>query len=87
MALLHADLKGQQIALARRALRDSDVDRVAPALLVVEGVVFDVANDVLRLRPLNELRHQRPSQDGVFAQVLERAAVARLARDVYTAAE
>ncbi len=50
MALRHADLKGQQIDLARGALADGDVDGVAAALLVVERVVLDIADHMLRLR-------------------------------------
>ena len=46
VALGNADFERQQIALARRALADGDVDGVAAALLVVERVVLDVADDV-----------------------------------------
>jgi hypothetical protein len=87
MALFNANLEGQQIALARRPLGDGDVDRVAPALLVVERVVLDVADHVLRLRALNEPRDQRSGQDGIFAEVLKRPAVARFARNVHAAAQ
>ena len=87
MALLDADLEGQQVGLMRGALVDDGVDAVARGFLVVEGVMLDVADDVLGLGALNEPRHQVSGQDGVLAEVLEGAPIARFAGDVHAAAE
>ena len=87
LAFKHADFKGEQIAFARGALADVNVHRVAAALLVVEGVVLDVADDVGRLRALDEVRYKRAGEHRVFAQVLKGAAVARVAGEVDATAE
>ncbi len=49
--------------------------------------MFDVAHDLLILDAPHELAHHLPGQDGVFAVVLEIAAVTRLAGDVHAAAD
>jgi hypothetical protein len=49
--------------------------------------VFDVADNTLRLQRLHLRAHQLAGQDRVFALILENAAVARLARQVHTAAQ
>src|ERR1035441_5590107 len=87
MSLRHTNFKGQQIALARRPLADGDVNGVATALLIIEGVMLYVADDMRRLRSLNELRHQRSSQHWILAQILKCAPVAWFAGDVNAAAE
>ena len=87
MSLGNADFKCQQIAFARGAFADGDVDGVASALLVVERVVLDVADHVGGLRALDEPGHQRAGEDRIFAEVFKGAAVARLAGEVHAAAE
>ena len=64
----------------RRSQRPADRSRARPACSMVmltelrplswslKRVVLDVADDVLRLRSLNQLRHQRSGQNRVFAQ-------------------
>ena len=46
MADGNADLESQQIAFLHGALADDGVVLVAAALLIIHGVVLDVANDV-----------------------------------------
>ena len=86
-ALFDADFKRQQLAFARGALADCDVDGVAAALLVVERIVLDVANDIRRLRSFDKLCNQRSRQYRIFTQILKGAAVARIARKINTPAE
>ncbi len=81
------DLEGEQVGLAHGALVDEGVVGVAAGLLVVEGVVLDVAHDVVGLDAAGELADHGAGEDGVFAGVLEVAAVARLADEVYAAAD
>ena len=85
--MCHADFKRQQIAFARGALADGDVDRVAAALLIVQRVMLDVADHVGRLRSLDQPGHQGSGQHRIFAKIFKCAAVARIARQVYAAAE
>src|SRR5438477_6027647 len=87
MSLGDTDFECQKIAFASGALADADVDCVAPALLVVECVVFDVADDELRLGAFDQFRHQGSGQDRVFAEVLEGAPVARFSGEIRAAAE
>src|SRR6516164_2631861 len=49
IGLLYANLEREQVALARGALVDVHVDGVAPALLIVEREMLDVAKHMLRL--------------------------------------
>src|ERR1700722_6942888 len=46
VGLLDPDLEGEKIALSGRALVDIDVDGVAATLLIVEGVMLDIAEDM-----------------------------------------
>src|ERR1700722_19755599 len=79
VGILDADFKGQQVTLPRRALVDVDVYGIASALLVVEGVMFDVADNVLGLQALHHRTYHLPGQNGIFAELLLGAATARLA--------
>ena len=63
------------------------VDGVATALLVVDGVMFDISDDVLRLFALHQLADHGASKDGVFAHIFEVAAVAQLAGKVHSATQ
>ena len=63
------------------------VEGVAAGLLIVEDVVLDVAHDVVGLHAAGELADHGAGEDGVFAGVLEVAAVARLADEVDAAAD
>ena len=87
VALLDANLKGEQVALPRRPFVDIHIDPTASALLVIERIVFDVADDVLRLNSGDQPGHYGPCQHGVFAQILKRPPVARFARNIHAAAE
>src|ERR1017187_6190378 len=71
----------------QRPLVDNHVDFVATALLIVDGVMLDVADHMLRLLALDAIAYQGSRQNGIFAEVLEGASIARLASDVGAAAE
>ena len=85
--LAHANLERQQIAFSHRTLIDVGVDGIAPTLLIVHRVMLDVANDVLSLRSPNQRSDHSPGEDWVLAQVLKRAAIARLASQIHASAE
>ena len=63
------------------------VAAVPSGFLIVEGIVFDVADDLLALQPLDELRDGLSGEDGVFARVFEIPSVARLAHEVHARAQ
>ncbi len=84
---VEADFEGEEIGLAHGALVEDGVDDVAAGLLVVEGVVLDVADHVLGLHALHELADHGSGEDGVFALVFEVAAVAGFAGDVDASTE
>ena len=81
------DLEGEQVGLAHGARVEQRVQDVAAGLLIVEHVVLDVAHDVVGLDAHGELADHGAGEDGVFAGVLEVAAVARLADEVDAAAD
>ena len=81
------DLEGEEIAFARGTLVDGDVDGGAPGLLVVEGVVLDVAHDLVGLNAASEFADHGAGKNRIFAGVFEVAAVAWVAGDVDTAAD
>ncbi len=87
MAIADGDLKRQQIGFAHGALIELHVQDVAPGFLVVEGVVLDVAHHLLGLQAFHELPDHGSGEDGILAGVLEIASVARLANQVYAAAD
>ena len=81
------DLEGEQVALAGSALVDFDVDGGAAGFLVVEGVVLDVAHDLVGLDAAGELADHGSGENGIFAGVFEVAAVAGIAGEVDAAAD
>ena len=81
------DLEGKQVGFAEGAGVELGVEGVAAGLLVVEDVVLDVAHDVVGLHAAGELADHGSGEDGVFAGVLEVAAVAGLADEVHAAAD
>ena len=85
--LAQSNLEGQQIAFSHRPLINVDIDGVAPALLIVEGIVFYVADNVLRLFSLHHLADHLPRQDGIFAHIFEGASIARLTGQIYAPAQ
>ena len=62
-----ADLKSQQIALAHGPLRDHGIDQRAAGFLVVDGVMLDVADDMLCLLAGHQFSHERTREHGVLA--------------------
>ena len=68
-ATLDGDLKGQQVALAKRRLRDLCVEHVSSALLGIERQVLDRGRDVVRLDAANALTGQDATQQRIFAEV------------------
>ena len=87
ITLAHADLEGQQVALAHRALVNIHVDRVAPVLLIVQCVVLDVANHVPGFFGLHHGGDQFAGQNRVLAEVFEGAAVTRFARQIHASTQ
>ncbi len=87
LAFGNGDFEGQQVRLAHGAPPEFHIADAAAGLLVVEGVVLDVADDLVGLQALDELGHHFAGEDGIFSLVLEVAAVARFAGDVHAAAQ
>src|SRR5271157_252119 len=87
MPNVDANFECQQIGLVQHALVDDGVDFIAATLLIIYGVMLDVADDVLRLLALDAIADQGSGQNRIFAHVFEGAAVARLAGYVRAAAE
>ena len=87
IGFLDTDFEGQQVTFARRALVDGDVHRIASTLLIVQGIVLDVAKHMLCLDPPDHRSHHLARQHWVLAHVLERAAIARLASEVHSSAQ
>src|ERR1700722_9833821 len=87
IGVVNADFKGQQVAFASSAFVDRDIDGVAPAFLIVERIVLDVAEDVLRLQAFHNLADHLAGEYGIFAEIFKGAAVARLARQIDAAPE
>ena len=81
------DLEGEQVSFAEGARVDDCVEGVAAGLLIVEDVVFDVSHDVVGLDAEGELANHCAGEDGIFAGVLEVAAIARLADEIDSAAD
>ncbi len=81
------DFKGAQIGFPHRALVDVGVYGVAAALLVVDGIVLQIADDVLGLHALDKVANQRAGLQRIFALVFEGTAVTRLTRKVDASAE
>ena len=84
---LQTDFEREQIALAHRPLVDVDVNGVASALLIIQRVVLDVADDVLGLLALHHPSHHRAGEDRIFAHVFEGAPIARLASQIHAATQ
>ena len=82
-----ADLKGEQVGLVHGLVGHVDVDDGAAGLLVVEGVVLDVAHDVVGLDAHDDVADGGAGEDGIFAGVLKEAAVAWVAGEVDAAAD
>ena len=75
-------LESRQINLMERAVVYHYVHLMAVFLIVVERIVLHASGNALRLQPLDIWHHHAAGQIGVFAHVLEVAAVERRAVDV-----
>src|SRR6185437_581132 len=69
------------------ALADDGVVFVAPALLIVHGVVLDVANNMRRLLAFDAIANHGSGENGIFTHVLKCATAAKLADEIHAAAE
>src|SRR5438876_3658174 len=78
-----SDLEGAQIGFSHGPLADVCVERIAPTLLIVEGVMFQITNDVFGLDAANDVPRHRASQQRVFTFVFESASAPWLASQVY----
>jgi len=63
--------KAEQVALTHGTLVEQNVEDVAAGLLVIEGVVLDVAHDVVGLETLHEIAAEEFRRGWVFAEVFE----------------
>ena len=79
---LDADVEGEKIALLHGTFRDDRVHDVSTGLLVVDGEMLDVANDVLRLFALHQIANHCSGQQRIFSGVLEGPPVPRFARQI-----
>ena len=82
-----ANLEGEEIAFVKSAFADDDVDFVAAAFLIIDGVMLDVAEHVLRLFALDAIADEGAGENWVFTLIFEGAAIARFPRDVRAAAK
>ena len=73
------NVKGEQIGLLHRALRDDRIHKETSRLLVVHHVVLDVADDMLLLLALHQVADDRAGEERIFARVLEVAPIPGLA--------
>ena len=87
LALQHGDLEGEQVGLAHDARAHLHVADVAPGLLIVDGVVLEISDDLLALLALDHLGHHLAGEDRIFSEILEVPSVARLAHQVDAATE
>src|SRR5262249_34867413 len=75
------------IRFVQYTLADDCVHFVAAALLIVDGIVLDVPDHVLRLFALDAISNEGARKNRVLAHVLKGAAIARLAGDIRAATE
>ena len=80
-------MEGEKIGFLHGAFGDDRVHDVPAGFLIVDGVMLDVANDVLCLLALHEIADHGSGEQRIFAGVLEGPAVPRFAREVHAAAE
>ena len=81
------DVKSEKIAFLHGAFGDDGVNEIAAGLLVVDGVMLDVAEDVLRLETFEQITDHGSGENGIFAEIFEGAAIARFACKVGASAE
>src|SRR5262249_19480279 len=84
-SIANADFKREQIGFAHGSLINVHVDGIAAALLIVQGVMFDVADHVLVLRALDQSADEFSGKNWVFTEIFKVAAVSRFTRDVNSA--
>ena len=85
--LLHSGLESGQVDLVQGTIADDDIHLMTVFLVVVQRIVLHAGSDAFRLQSLN-IRHYHPrGQEGVFAHILEVAAIERGAEDVHARAQ
>ncbi len=87
LADLVGQLERQQVRLPRRLIADLDVDGETVGLLVVEGIVLQGRDDIVRLNALDLVAIDGAGQQRVLAAIFEIAAVPRLTRQVDAAGQ
>ena len=85
--LLHSGLEGGQVKFVEGTVAGLHVDMSAPQLLVVQGIVLHADGHAVLLHFLDVGHAHHAGQVGVFAHVLEVAAVQRGTVDVDTGTE
>jgi len=84
---LDRDLEREQVAVVRGRVGQAGVDDVAAGLLRVEREMLHRRDHVRGLDRADRLASERASQERILAEILEVAAVARLAREIDAAGE
>ena len=82
-----ADLKRQKVAFACSLMRDQRIHHRPPRLLVVHGVVLDVAHHLVLLHAHDQVPSGGSSKHGIFAWVLKQTPVPRVTREIHTTAD
>ena len=75
-------MKGEQIRLLHRSLRDDRVHKEASRLLVVHHVVLDVADDMLRLFAFHQVTDDCTGEERIFACIFKIAPIAGFADQI-----
>ena len=87
VANAYSNFKRKKIGFVESTNADDGIDFVAAALLIVDRIVLNVADHVLRLFALDAVANQCSGQYGIFPHVFEGAAVAWFAGYVCAATE
>ena len=83
IALLQGYLESKQVTHARGGFVDDDVDRAAARLLIIEGIVLERRDDVIRLNAAHERADHQSGQERIFAAIFEISAAAGLAQQIH----
>ena len=84
---IDADVESEQIAFLHGSFGDDHVDDIPAGFLIVDGVMLEVANDVLGLFAFHQIADHGPGEQRIFAGIFEGAAVAGFAGEIYAATE
>src|SRR5579872_7528739 len=80
-------MKCEQIRLLHSPLRHHCIHKKTARLLIVQCVVLDVSNYVLRLFALHKVADDSAREQWIFARILKVAAIPGLSRQIASASE